>query len=384
MPNVHSRYPASASARWINCPGSIRLSAQCQVEDKDSTYAEEGTIAHEAAEVKLRIATDKTVKASALKAVMKSEYWDGEMDEATDYYRDLVLEHLSAAGPAASLMIEQKVDYSDYAPDGWGTSDAVIINDDTIEVIDLKYGKGVRVDAKGNTQMRCYALGALQIFGDLYAFSKARYTIVQPRLDHVSTEEITVEELLKWGDEVLKPAAELAQKPDAPTHAGEHCRWCPARAICRERAEYNLQLAKYDFAKGDLLSAEEIGDILAKADELAKWVSDIQDYALTQALAGTTYSGWKLVEGRSVRKYADELKVSEALQKIGYKEAMLYERKLLGITAMEKLVGKKKLTETLGDLIIKPEGKPVLVPESDKREAINTAAGAAADFKEEV
>lgn len=384
MPNAHSKYPASSSARWIGCPGSIRLSEECQQTDTGSAYAEEGTVAHEAAEIKLRIATDKTVKASALKAVMKSEYWDGEMDEATDFYRDLVLEHLNAAGPAASLMIEQRVDYSDYAPTGWGTSDAVIINDDVIEVIDFKYGKGVRVNAQNNTQMRCYALGALQVFGDLYDFKTVRYTIVQPRLDHVSTEEITVDDLLDWGDKVLKPAAELAQKPDAPTHAGEHCRWCPARAICRTRAEANLELAKYDFAKGDLLDAEEIGDILAKADELVKWAADIQEYALQQAMDGKTYNGWKLVEGRSVRKYADELKVSETLQKAGYDEAILYERKLLGLTAMEKLVGKKKLTETLGDLIIKPAGKPVLVPASDKREAINTAAGAAADFKQEV
>lgn len=383
MPNVHSRYPASASARWINCPGSIRLSDLCQTEDKGSTYAEEGTVAHEAAEIKIRIATDKTVKADALKKVMKSEYWDGEMDEATDYYRDVVLEHYNAAGMGAELMIEQRVDYSDYAPQGFGTSDAVIVNDDTIEVIDLKYGKGIKVSAQGNPQMRLYALGALEVFGDLYDFKTVRYTIVQPRLDHVSSEEISVDELIAWGHNVVKPAADAALKPDAPIRSGDHCRWCPAKAICRVRAEANLALARYDFKKGDLLGDEEIGDILTRADELSRWVSDIQEYALAQAMDGKTYDGWKLVEGRSTRKYADELKVSETLQKAGYDEAMLYERKLLGITAMEKLVGKKKLTETLGDLIIKPAGKPVLVPASDKREALNTAAGAAADFKED-
>lgn len=384
MPNVHSRYPASASARWINCPGSIRLSDQCQTEDNGSTYAEEGSVAHEAAEIKIRIATDKTVKADDLKKVMKSEYWDGEMDEATDYYRDVVLERYNAAGMGAELMVEQRVDYSDYAPHGFGTSDAVIVNDDTIEVIDLKYGKGIKVSAQGNPQMRLYALGALEIFGDLYDFQNVRYTIIQPRLDHVSAEEITVEELVAWGNNVVKPAAEAAARPDAPIRAGEHCRWCPAKAICRERAEANLALARYDFKRGDLLGDEEISDILTRADELARWVSDIQEYALAQAMDGKEYDGWKLVEGRSVRKYADDLKVADALQAAGYDEAMLYERKLLGITAMEKLVGKKKLTETLGDLIIKPAGKPVLVPASDKREAINTAAGAAADFKQEV
>ena len=229
--------------------------------------------------------------------------------------------------------------------------------------------------------MRLYALGALEIFGDLYDFEHVRMTIVQPRLDHVSTEELTVNELLTWATDVVVPAAEAADRPDAPTHAGEHCRWCPAKAVCRTRAEANLALARYDFAKGDLLDPEEIGEILKQADELAKWVGDIQAYALEQALAGQHYDGWKLVEGRSTRKYADEIKVVEALEKAGFKEAMLYERKLLGITAMEKLVGKKKLAETLGDLIIKPEGKPVLVTEDDKREAINSAASAAADFK---
>jgi hypothetical protein len=232
--------------------------------------------------------------------------------------------------------------------------------------------------------MRLYALGALEIFGDLYDFQNVRYTIIQPRLDHVSAEEITVEELVAWGNNVVKPAAEAAARPDAPIRAGDHCRWCPAKAICRERAEANLALARYDFKKGDLLGDEEISDILTRADELSRWVSDIQEYALARAMDGKTYDGWKLVEGRSVPKYADDLKVADALQAAGYDEAMLYERKLLGITAMEKLVGKKKLTETLGDLIIKPAGKPVLVPASDKRDAINTAAGAAADFKQEV
>jgi hypothetical protein len=380
MPDVHSRYPASGSHRWIPCPGSIRISEKCKADDTGSDYAKEGTLAHSIAELKLRIATDRTVKADELKTLTKSEYWDGEMDEATDFYRDLVMEHLNAAGDGAELMIEQRVDYSDWVPGGFGTSDAVIIADDTIEIIDLKYGKGIRVDAKDNSQMRLYALGAFQIFGDLYDFDKVKTTICQPRLDHVSSEELTVTELLDWATNVVEPAAKEAESDNPHTAAGDWCRWCPARAVCRTRAEANLELAKYDFQPGELLDPEEIAEILGKVDELTKWAADIQDYALKQALAGEHYDGWKLVEGRSVRKYTDELKVAEALQKEGFDEAVLYERKLLGITAMEKLVGKKKLAEALKGLIEKPAGKPVLVPQSDKREAINSAAQAAADF----
>ena len=381
MPNVHSRYPASASHRWINCPGSIRLSDQVPQEGS-SSYAEEGTLAHAIAEQKLRIAIDKTVKAAELKKLTKDPMYDGEMDEATTFYAGLVMEHYNAGGDYAELMIEQRVDFSQWVPEGFGTSDAIIISDDTIEVIDLKYGKGVRVDAEGNSQIRLYALGAYALFSDLYDFDKVRMTIVQPRLDHVSTEELTVQQLLEWAKVIVVPAAELAAKDDAPTSAGDWCRWCPARAICRTRAEANLELARYDFKRGDLLDPDEIAEILGKVDELTKWASDIQGYALQQAMDGTHYDGWKVVEGRSNRKYKDELLVAEALHKEGYKDAVLYTRKLLGITDMEKLVGKKKLAEICKDLIEKPAGKPTLVPESDKREPINSAAQAAADFSD--
>ena len=381
MPDVHSRFPASASHRWINCPGSIRLSEQVQ-QGETSSYAEEGTLAHAIAEQKLRIAIDKTVKASDLKRLTKDPLYDGEMDEATTFYAGLVMEHYNAAGDEAELMIEQRVDFSDWVPDGFGTSDAIITNTDTIEVIDLKYGKGVRVDADNNSQMRLYALGAYAMFGALSDFYNVRMTIVQPRLDHISSEVMTIKDLLQWAEVVVKPAALLAASDDAPMAAGDWCRWCPARATCRKRAEANLELARYDFQPGDLLSDIEIADILGKVDELTKWAADIESYALQQALAGTSYDGWKLVEGRSVRKYKDEDAVAKALQAEGFNEAMLYERKLLGITAMEKLVGKKKLGEVCKDLIEKPAGKPVLVPASDKREPINSAAQAAADFKD--
>ena len=380
MPNAHSNLPASASARWIHCPGSIRLSRECP-EPAASDYAREGTLAHALAELKIRLAMDKTVDADELKTITKDPMYDGEMMEATDFYCDLVMERYNAAGPDAELMVEQRVDFSGWVPGGWGTSDAVIIAGDTIEIVDLKYGKGIRVDAKDNSQMRLYALGAYSIFGDLYDFTRVRMTIVQPRLDHISSDEMIIDELLTWAEDVVRPAAKAALSDDGAICAGDWCRWCPAKAICRARAEKNLELAQYDFADPALLTNSEVADILRRVDEFNRWVADVSEYALTEALAGATFDGFKVVEGRSNRKYKDELKAAEALQKVGFSEAVLYERKLLGITAMEKLVGKKKFAETLKDLIEKPQGKPALVPESDPREPYKKAS-AADDFSE--
>lgn len=384
MPKKHAELPPSSAERWKNCPGSVTLAKQFP-QDTTSTYAEEGTHAHAVAELKLRHmngeinASNFTRKLNKLK---KSEYWCGEMDEATDYYRDAVLEIKSGAGEDAELLIEQHFNLDEYVPKSFGTSDAVVIGDGVINVIDLKYGKGVKVEATGNSQLRLYGLGAAGLFEGIYDFDRVRMTIIQPRLDHVSSEELPLEELRRWAAEEIRPAAEEALAGSERTKCGDWCQFCPAKAICRSRAEYCLELARDEFKAPPLLTVEEIGEVLRRADTIKKWAADIADYALQQALAGEHYDGWKVVEGRSNRKYADEVKVAETLTGAGYDEAMLYERKLLGLTAMEKLVGKKKLTETLGDLIIKPAGKPVLVPESDKREALNTAEQAKADFED--
>ena len=386
MPDIHARLSPSAAVRWINCPGSIRLSEELPPAPS-SEYADEGTAAHALAELKLRaemkeITTRKF--AAELKKHRAGQFYCGEMDEATDFYKDTVLEHLAAAGPDAELLIEQQLDLDAWAPGSFGTSDAVIIGNGVIEVIDLKYGKGIRVDAVQNPQLRLYALGAADLFEELYDFEAVRMTIVQPRLDHVSTDMITLRSLREWGQTVIRPAAKEAASDSAHTACGDWCRWCPAKAVCRTRAEQQLELAAKDFSftDPDLLSESEIGEVMQRAEELQKWVADVQAYALSEALDGRHFDGWKLVEGRSVRKYADDLKVADALQAAGYPEASLYERKLYGLTAMEKIVGKKKLTEILGDLIIKPAGKPVLVPESDKREALNSIENARADFTE--
>ena len=381
MPERHARLGPSAAHRWINCPGSVALSEKCPA-PKSSTYAEEGTVAHSLAELKLRKYLGELRGAAytpRLKKIQSSEYYNNEMEEATDFYVDAVLERLAAAGSDAELLVEQQFSLNKWVPESFGTSDAVVIGGNAIEVIDLKYGKGVRVDATGNPQLRLYGLGAAELFGDLYDFENVRETIIQPRLDHVSTEEIALDDLRAWATEIVAPAARLAMDGAEIWNAGEWCRFCPAKAVCRARAETNLELAKHEFKAPPLLTDEEIGEILKKAEELEKWAADVAAYALDQALAGKHFDGWKLVEGRSVRKYADDIKVAETLKAAGFDEAMLYERKLYGITAMEKIVGKKKLTETLGELIVKPAGKPTLVPESDKREAIKTAAAGFAE-----
>lgn len=382
----HARLSPSASHRWINCPGSVHLAEQCPPQT-GSAYTAEGTEAHALAELKLRKFNDEGTSTFFDKQLANArkefEFYSGEMEEATDFYFDIVTEKLIQGGPDAELMIEQRFSLDKWVPESFGSADAVIIAGHTIEVCDLKYGKGVKVDAVGNPQLRLYGLGAAELFGDLYDFDTVRVTIIQPRLDHVSTEEISLEELRLWAEEEVAPRAQMAMNDSDFIQCGEWCRFCPAKAICRARAEANLELAKHDFKKPELLTDEEIGEILKQAEELEKWVADISDYALEQALAGKQYTGWKLVEGRSIRKYADEIKVADTLRAAGYDDAMLYERKLNGITNMEKLVGKKKLTELLGDLLVKPAGKPVLVPESDKREAINTTEAAKADFTEE-
>lgn len=380
----HAELPPSSAERWKNCPGSVTLSKQFP-QDTTSTYAEEGTHAHSVAELKLRYVNGEINSSNftrKLNKLKKSEFWCGEMDEATNFYMDAVLEIKSGMGEDAELLIEQHFNLDEYVPESFGTSDAVVIGDGVINVIDLKYGKGVKVDAVNNAQLRLYGLGAAGLFEGIYDFDRVRMTIIQPRLDHISTEEVSLEELRRWAAEEIRPAAEEALAGSERTACGDWCQFCPAKAVCRARAEYCLELARDEFKAPALLTTEEIGEVLRRAEAIKKWAADIADYALQQALAGEHYDGWKVVEGRSNRKYADEVKVADTLKKAGFDEAMLYERKLLGLTAMEKLVGKKKLTETLGELIIKPAGKPVLVPESDKRDAISTAEQAKADFED--
>lgn len=386
MPTQHAKLSSSGAHRWLNCPGSVKLSEHYQ--DTSSIYADEGTIAHSMAEG-LISSNDELIKNCEIEAASFYDLYpelDGEAKEMKrnlEPYADYCLAEYAEQlkkDPAAQLMTEQRVDLSDYIPGGFGTSDVVIIGDGKLHIIDLKYGKGVKVDAEGNPQLRLYALGTLAAFDLIYDISEVVMTIYQPRLDNVSTATISAEDLYVWGHDVIKPGAELALSDNAPVHAGDWCQFCPARYDCKERARDALEMQTY--MERMTLSPEEIGEILEKIDRLTKFAEDIKSSALTKVLEGEEIPGWKAVEGRSNRKYCkDEAEIVKKCEKAGFKKAMLYEHKLLGITAMEKLLG-KHFSDILGDCVEKPEGKPTLAPASDKRPAL-TNNSAAEDFAEE-
>ena len=306
-------------------------------------------------------------------------WFNQEMDDHATGYATYVLEQVEAAKETCSdpvVLIEQRVDFSRWVEEGFGTADCIVIADGTLQIIDFKYGLGVLVSAEENPQMMCYALGAVELFDDIYYIDAVRMTIYQPRRDNLSTYDLSKEDLYRWADEVLKPAADLAFAGDGNFLCGEWCGFCKAKNECRARAETNLELARYDFKLPPLLTDEDVEEILGKVDALVAWASDIKDYALQQAISGKVWSGWKLVEGRSNRKYVNDAAVAAAVTKAGFDP---YEQKLLGVTAMQKLLGKARFEEVLAGLIEKPQGKPTLVPESDKRPAMNNAKS---DFSE--
>ena len=373
-PKAHAILSASSSHRWLNCPPSARL---CETyEDKGSDYAAEGTDAHSLCEYKLR-------KALGMGAVDPSEHltwYSEEMEDCANGYATYILELVEAAKEVCSdpvVLIEQRVDFSRWVEQGFGTSDAIIISDGTLRVIDYKHGLGVLVEADNNPQMMCYVLGALELFDAIYDIDSVAMTVYQPRRQNVSTFEMSKDDLYRWAEEVLKPTAELAFAGDGNFLCGEWCGFCKAKHECRARAEANLLLAQYDFKLPPLLEDSEIEVILSRADQLVSWVNDIKEYALQQAISGKDWTGFKLVEGRSNRRYTDEGAVTQAVTNAGFDP---YERKLLGITAMQKLLGKSRFEELLSAYIEKPQGKPTLVPESDKRPVMNNAK---TDFMEE-
>lgn len=384
----HALLSASGASRWINCPPSARLTEG--MADKWSAYADEGTAAHEYAEIKLTRRLTKCNSADRerldkqAEALKTNRYYNAEMEACIQQYADLVEERFLEArsrsdSEDATVLLEAKLDLTEWVPDGFGTSDVTIISDGVLEIIDLKYGKGVPVSAINNSQLRLYALGALSEFGWMYDIHTVRMTIIQPRLDSVSTDEISVEELNEWAESVVKPAASLAYAGEGEYKAGDHCRWCLAKGNCRARADENLKAIAYEFQEPALLSNEEIGPILHIAGQLQSWVKDVQEYALEQALRGEKITQWKLVEGKSKRFITDTKKAAALLTEAGYSEDKLYKpRELRAMTALEKAVGKKNFAEILGDLITKQAGKPTLVAETDSRPGLNSAE---ADFK---
>ena len=369
----HAMLSASGSSRWLTCTPSARL--ELGLPNTTSTYAEEGTAAHEVAELTTRYWLAEISEQdfeNARDDLAKGEYYSGEMQEyANDYARFIYDRFQNAqkicADPAVELEVKG-LDFSEWVPEGHGTGDCIIVTDRLLEIIDLKYGKGNRVDAINNSQIRLYALGAIARYGQLYDLETVRMTILQPRLSsEPSVDEMPISELLDWAENYVKPRAKLAYDGKGDFAPGpDTCKFCRAKQRCRARAEFNLAL--FDDAPEDLLlDPDEAGKMLARAKDIKSWLADLDAYCTQTLLEGKPVEGWKLVEGRSTRQYTDAQKVAEAMQAAGYEKALLYKHELLPLTQLEKDFGKKAVGEVLKNLIEKPAGKPTLAPATDKR-----------------
>lgn len=361
----HAVLSASGSHRWLNCLPSARL--ELEFENSESNAAAEGTAAHALCEHKLKKALHMRSKRPV------SSYNTDEMEEHSDAYVEFVMEQFELAKQSCTdplILIEQRLDFSCYVPQGFGTGDCIIIGDKKLHIIDFKYGMGVLVDAVENPQMKLYALGALEIYDSLYDIEEVSMTIFQPRRENVSTWTISVKELKDWAENELKPKAKKAYDGEGEYLTGEWCTFCRAAVKCRARAEEKLKLAQMEFKLPPLLTESEIEEVLSKLSDLTKWANEIIAYATDAAVNhGKEWNGFKVVQGRSVRKYKDEGAVAEAAKANGYKD--IYRQSLITLTEMQKLMGKKKFEQILGGLIHKPPGKPTLVPNSDKRQAMN-------------
>ncbi|HFR3770669.1 TPA: DUF2800 domain-containing protein [Streptococcus suis] len=363
----HAILSASSASRWMACPPSVRLTEG--LEDQTSSFAQEGTDAHELC----AYLVEKALGRKARDPTAELEYYSEEMQDCAEEYRNFVMEQVEKANTYSRdpiTLIEQRLDFSKWVPEGFGTGDCIIVADKLLQVIDYKHGLGILVEADHNPQMMCYALGALDLFEELYDIETITMTIFQPRKNNVSTFQLSKAELLEWAETELSPKAQLAFKGEGDMKSGKHCQFCKLKAVCRKRAEDNLALAKMEFADPATLNNEDIAEILPKLDQLVSWANDVKAHALNEATSGHHIPGYKLVEGRAVRKYSDEHQVANAVRSIGLDP---YEKKLLTITAMTKLLGKKQFNDLLGGLIIKPSGKPQLVPLDDNRQEMNLA-----------
>ena len=387
----HALLGPSNAYQWAACPPSARLSEGLL--DTGSEAAKEGTLAHELAELKLRnyfhsVDFGKRKLAAAVKKLKENPLWDDEMMGYTDDYMDYVKAAALSFPAEPTVAIEKRVDISEYVPECFGTADCLLIGSGIIHVIDFKYGKSPsgRVEAENNLQMQLYALGAWTASRMLYRVDRIRMSIVQPRLpDGITEWEIPLEKLLETG-EWIRERAQLAWKGEGEYHPDEKtCRFCRAKSRCRARTEKNLELA-FAPAKGKLpplISNEEMGEYLLQGQDVAKWLSDLQDCALQECLAGRDVPGWKAVEGRSTRKWTDMDAAFGRLIESGINAAVLWERKPVTLAQIEKIVGKKDFAECVGEYVVKEPGKPALVQESDNRPAITSRVAAAEAFKEE-
>lgn len=378
---AHALLSPSSASRWLNCTAAPHLEAD--MPDVSSGFAVEGTLAHAYCAKKLKTFLGLPTEHEDKEIAELADYHTGEMDEYTDAYATIVIEKYNAARtitPDAQLLVETRLDFSEHIPDSFGTADAIIIADGTMDVIDFKYGKGVSVSAFKNPQMQIYALGAYDKFSFEYRIDRVRMTIIQPRIDNLSDYELSVSDLMAWTDEVLTPRAQEAFSGQGTQTPGEWCRFCKVKSRCRALADQSLKTA-LEKPDPQLLNPQELADVLPKLETIKIWLTGIEEYALHTALSGTAVPGWKVVEGRSTRKITNPTAVSDALSGAGIGRDLLYKpQELLPITELEKLVGKKQFAALCAQWISKPQGKPTLVPESDKRQAINTVEDDFADI----
>ncbi|MBR5088587.1 MAG: DUF2800 domain-containing protein [Ruminiclostridium sp.] len=383
MPEQHALLSASGAHRWLSCTPSARL--ETQFPDKGSDFAAEGTLAHSLAELKVRkyIGTISAQKYRAeFKKIAENEKYTPEMDTHTDSYLEFIKDKAAEYDTKPFIVPEQRLDFSNIVPEGFGTGDCIMIGGGVLMVIDFKYGQGVKVEAKMNPQMMLYAVGALNAFSILYDIRTVTMHIFQPRIENVDTYTVTRKFLDTWANGI-KPIAEKAYNGEGEYNAGEWCRFCRAKSLCRARAAFSEEpFEKSGGAAPELLSREEIGEILKRADAIKKWISDLEEWSLSELLAGNEVPGWKAVEGRSVRQFSDTDAAFKHLVDSGYDEAVLYERKPITLTAVEKLLGKKDFEAQLSEFVIKPPGKPTLAQATDKRAAITNKTTAAEAFGE--
>lgn len=374
----HAVLSPSGASRWLACTPSARLEESFP--NSTSEAAEEGTVAHALGELlikqKLKLLTKAQFNKS-LKEIEADKYYSGSMHEYADEYATFVVEKFNAAKKQTSdaeIFIEQKIDLTQFIPEGFGTGDCFIVADRILDFTDYKHGKGVRVDAVNNKQMMIYALGAYIEFSILFEIETVRMTIYQPRIDNISTFEISVKELLEWAEEELKPRAQLAFEGKGNYVPGDHCRFCRAKALCKANANKQMKpITDNHYKNPDLMNKLDVSYIVKEGDAIVKWINSVKEFALAEALNGENFEGLKLVEGRSNRVYSNPDEVAKALIGAGYKEAIIYEKNLLGLTKMEKALGKKEMETLIGNLIVKPSGKPSLVDIADKRPEWNSA-----------
>lgn len=381
---AHAKLSASGASRWATCPGSVQM--EDGIPDKESVYAQEGTLAHEMSELKLKHYLDpkgfgKRKLNAAIKKLKENELYQAEMDSYTDTYVDFIKEKALSFPSNPYIEIEKRVDFSRWVDGGFGTCDCVLIHGSTLSIIDLKYGKGVPVSAEQNEQLILYALGAYDAFNLIYNLDKIELNIVQPRINNFSTWEISLTELLLWGD-YFKVQAEKALGGNGElVPSAKACKFCKARDICTARAENNLSLESEIKLKPNEIPKDKLYEYISRGEDIAKWVADLKAYALDMCLKGEDVKGLKAVAGRTSRSWTNQDEAINKLIEGGIDEAIIYDKVPLTLAKLEKALGKQQFTTLVGDLVVTSEGKPTLVFENDKRPAITNTVNATSIFK---